>query len=231
MAETDDPNWLLAFDSSRSPALGTRGMVASSQPLANAAGLEILRAGGNAADAAVAVAAALNVTEPVMTGIGGDCFALYYDAASGSVDAMNASGRAPAALDLARIERDGFAGGLPPTHAHCVTVPGACAGWCDWIDAHGTLAMERILAPAIELAERGFPVAPITALLWAVGSQALHASPGGRALLIDGRAPRAGEIFRNPALARTLRRVASEGKAGFYGGEIAATIADLVAAA
>ncbi len=100
------------FDSNRSPVLGTRGTVASSQPLATAAGLAVLARGGNAADAAVATAAALNVTEPMSTGIGGDCFALYYDAATSQVTALNGSGRAPEALSLDRIREDGFAGGL-----------------------------------------------------------------------------------------------------------------------
>ena len=208
--------------------LGTHGMVASSQPLATAAGLSVLRAGGNAADAAVATAAALNVTEPVMTGIGGDCFALYYDAITGDVSALNGSGRSPAALDLARIERDGFSAELPRFHAHTITVPGACAGWCDMIERHGTLDMPGVLAPAIELAETGYPVAPITAELWKVALWQLDASPGGAALTIDGRAPRAGEVFRNPALARTLRIVAEQGKDGFYRGEIAAAIEAVV---
>src|SRR5512139_533647 len=121
----------LDFDSRRSVVFGRRGMVAASQPLAVAAGLEILASGGNAVDAAVAVAAALNVTEPTSTGIGGDCFALFYDAAHRQVTALNGSGRAPAALSLERLRREGFSGDLPPFHAYTITVPGACAGWCD----------------------------------------------------------------------------------------------------
>lgn len=213
------------FDSCRSPVLGTRGTVASSQPLATAAGLGVLARGGNAADAAVATAAALNVTEPMSTGIGGDCFALYYDASTQQVSALNGSGRAPQALSLARVRQDGFADGLPPYHAHTVTVPGACAGWCDFIERHGSLPMRDILAPAIQLAEEGFPVAPMTAIIWrhAIPRQ-LRASPGGRHLMQAGRAPEPGEIFRNPALADTFRCVAEEGAAGFYRGEIAAAI-------
>ena len=217
------------FDSKRSPVLGTKGMVASSQPLATAAGVAVLRAGGNAADAAVATAAALNVTEPNMTGIGGDCFSLFYDASSRRVSSLNGSGRAPAALDLARVARDGFRDGLPPLHAHTITVPGACAGWCDMLERHGRLSRGAVLAPAIELAEAGFPVAPITSFLWNVGAKSqLTASPGGRELTIDGRGPRPGELFRNPTLAKTLRRVADEGAAGFYTGEIAAAVAKVV---
>lgn len=218
----------LRFASRRSPVYGRRGMVATSQPLAVAAGLDVLAGGGNAADAGVATAAALNVTEPTSTGIGGDCFALYYEAATGYVTALNGSGRAPAALTLDRLAREGLGAGLPPFHAHTVTVPGACAGWCDLVERHGRLAMSRILAPAMGLAEEGFPVAPITAYFWARGvERQLCNALGGLELTIHGRAPRAGEIFRNPGLARTLRTVAEGGKEAFYQGEIAR---DIVAA-
>src|SRR5512144_1168797 len=123
------------FASRRSPVIARHGMVASSQPLASQAGLSVLLAGGSAADAAVATAAALNVTEPTSTGLGGDCFALYYEAASGHVTALNGSGRAPRALTLDLVERQGLnrGGELPLFHAHTVTVPGACAGWCDLV--------------------------------------------------------------------------------------------------
>src|SRR5512139_2258826 len=117
-----------SFNSHRSPVYGKSGMVATSQPLATAAGLEILAKGGNAADAAVAAGAALNVTEPTSTGIGGDMFALYYSAGTKRVTALNGSGRAPAALTLDRLKIEGFDTELPPFHAHTVTVPGACAG-------------------------------------------------------------------------------------------------------
>ena len=219
----------LTFSSRRSPIYGRRGMVAASQPLAVAAGLEILAAGGNAADAAVATAAALNVTEPTSTGIGGDCFALYYDAATRQVTALNGSGRAPAALTLARLEQEGLGRELPPYHPYTITVPGACAGWCDLVERHGHLPLSTILSPAIRLAEEGFPVAPITAYFWQRGAEGqLAQAPGGRELTIDGRAPRAGEIFHNPGLARTLRAVAEGGKPVFYQGRIAEAIAETV---
>lgn len=219
----------LEFNSRRSPVLGRHGMVATSQPLAVAAGLEILAAGGNAADAAVATAAALNVTEPTSTGIGGDCFALFYQAASGRVRALNGSGRAPAGLSLERLRREGFGEELPPFHPYTITVPGACAGWCDLVETCGRLPMDRVLAPAIRLAEEGFPVAPITAYFWQRGvERQLRQAPGGRELTVDGRAPRAGEIFRNPGLARAFRRVAEGGRQAFYQGEIAAAIARAV---
>jgi gamma-glutamyltranspeptidase/glutathione hydrolase len=217
-------NQSLKFNSRRSPVVSRRGMVATSQPLAVAAGLDILNEGGNAADAAIAAAAALNVTEPTSTGIGGDCFALYYDAATGQVSALNGSGRSPAALTLERIKRDGF-DELPPFHPYTVTVPGACAGWCDLLEMHGRLPVRQVLSPAIRLSEEGFPVAPITAHFWQRGAERqLQQAPGGLELTIEGRAPRSGEIFRNPGLARTLKTVAEGGKDAFYQGEIAEAI-------
>lgn len=217
------------FHSRRSSVYGQHGMVASSQPLATAAGLEILRQGGNAADAAVAVAAALNVTEPTSTGIGGDMFALFYEARTGAVTALNGSGRAPAGLTRERILREGFSSALPPYHPHTVTVPGACAGWCDLLERHGTLAMSDVLAPAISLAEGGFPVAPLTAHFWQAGAnRQLKTAPNGHELTIDGRGPNPGEIFRNPGLARTFRALAEGGKRAFYEGQIAEAVADVL---
>lgn len=217
------------FRSRRSPVLGREGMIAASQPLAVAAGLQILIQGGNAADAAVAVAAALNVTEPTSTGIGGDCFALYYEAASGKVYALNGSGRAPAKLTLERLTRQGFVEEWPANHPDTITVPGACAAWCDLVERFGALTMADILAPAIRLAEEGFPVAPLTAYYWRKGvEKQLKHAPGGLELTIEGRAPRPGEIFRNPGLGRTFRKVAEGGREAFYQGEIAQAIAAVV---
>ncbi len=221
---------MLSFTSRRSPVWGTRGMVATSQPLAVAAGLEILAQGGAAADAAIATAAALNVTEPTSTGIGGDAFALYYHAAEKRVYALNASGRAPQALTLARALAAARPDGtLPPFHPYTITVPGACSGWCAMVERFGRLPLARVLAPAIRLAEEGFPVAPLTAHFWArgVARQLAHA-PNGTELTIQGRAPRAGEIFRNPGLARTLQAVAEGGADAFYRGPIARAIAEVV---
>jgi gamma-glutamyltranspeptidase/glutathione hydrolase len=212
--------------------MGRGGMVATSQPLAVAAGLEILAKGGNAADAAVATAAALNVTEPTSTGIGGDCFALFYDSRTKQVSALNGSGRAPAALTLGRLKKDlgtDRLSSLPPFHAHTVTVPGACAGWCDLVERHGSLSMAEVLAPAIRLAEAGFPVAPITAYFWQRGAEAqLRTALNGREMTLNGRGPKAGEIFRNPNLAKTFRGVAESGKQFFYQGKIAEAIAATV---
>ena len=216
------------FPSRRSPVMGRNGTVSTSQPLATAAGLEILAAGGNAADAAVATAAALNVTEPTSTGIGGDMFALYYDARTKQVTALNGSGRAPAALSLERLQKENIKE-LPPFHPYTITVPGACAGWFDLIKKHGTLPMKQILAPAINLAENGFPVAPITAHFWERGTgRQLASALNGQELTIDGRAPKAGEIFSNKGLARTFRKIAEDGKHAYYEGEIAESIAQVI---
>ncbi|MBM3180540.1 MAG: gamma-glutamyltransferase [Chloroflexi bacterium] len=218
------------FNSRRSPVYGRSGIVSTSQPLATSAGLEILSKGGNAADAAVASAAALNVTEPTSTGIGGDMFALYYDSRTKHVTALNGSGRAPSALTIDRLKKEGLTSdGLPPFHAHTVTVPGACAGWCDLIERHGSLSMSEILAPAIRLADEGFPVAPLTSYFWARGAdRQLKSSLNGHELTINGRAPKAGEIFRNPGLAKTLSVIARENKRGFYQGQIAEAIATVI---
>jgi gamma-glutamyltranspeptidase/glutathione hydrolase len=218
------------FNSRRSPVYSRRGIVATSQPLATAAGLEVLSKGGNAADAAIAAAAALNVTEPTSTGIGGDMFALYFDSKTQKVTALNGSGRAPSALTLDRLKNENLlADELPPFHAHTVTVPGACAGWCDLNQKHGSFSMAEILAPAIRLAEEGFPVAPLTAHSWARGvDRQLKSALNGLELTMDGRAPKAGEIFRNPGLAKTFKVVAERGALGFYQGQIAESIVGVI---
>lgn len=219
---------LTSFPSRRFPVYSRRGIVATSQPLATAAGLEVLSRGGNAADAAVAAAAALNVTEPTSTGIGGDMFALVFDAQTQQVTALNGSGRAPSALTLDRLKKDGLST-LPPFHAHTVTVPGACAGWCDLIAKHGSLPLSEILAPAIRLADEGFPVAPITAHFWGRGAdRQLKYALNGQELTIDGRAPKAGEIFENKGLAKTFKLVAERGAQGFYQGAIAESIVAVI---
>jgi gamma-glutamyltranspeptidase/glutathione hydrolase len=171
------------------------------------------------------MAAALNVTEPTSTGIGGDCFALYYDADSSEITALNGSGRAPSALTLDLLDEQGYGSSLPPFHAHTVTVPGACAGWNDLLERHGRLDLAIALAPAINLAEEGFPVSPLTSYYWQRGvERQLKNAPGGEELMINGHAPEPGEIFRNPDLARTFRAVGKGGAQAFYQGEIAEAI-------
>lgn len=208
------------YPSRRFPVMGRAGMVASTQPLATAAGLEILSRGGNAADAAVATAAALNVTEPTSTGIGGDMFALYFDGSTRQVTAINGSGRAPAALTLELLRKNGLSE-LPSYHPFTVTVPGACAGWCDLVERHGSLDLPGILAPAIRLAEAGFPVATVTSHFWRnAADRQLKSALNGCEMTIAGRGPDPGEIFRNPNLAKTFHILAEGGKDAFYKGEI-----------
>ncbi len=217
------------YDYSRSSVYGRHGMVASSQPLATASGLEILRRRGNAADAAIAVAAALNVTEPTSTGLGGDAFALFYDSKTQKVTALNGSGRCPAGLTLERIRAEGLGDGLPALHPYTITVPGACAAWCDVVERHGRLSLAEVLQPAIRLAEEGFPVAPITSWFWRNSAdRLLSKTPNGSEMLIDGHGPAAGEIFRNPGLGRTMREISEGGKQAYYQGEIARAISDVI---
>jgi gamma-glutamyltranspeptidase/glutathione hydrolase len=217
----------MTFQSRRSAVYGRNGMVAASQPLALAAGLQILQAGGNAVDAAVAVSAALNVTEPTSCGLGGDAFALYYEAASKKVIGLNGSGRAPAALSRERLQREGLGTAIPWDHPYTVTVPGACAAWYDLVARFGRLPLATSLAPAIHLAEEGFPVAPVTAYFWQRSAKSILARAlNARELTLDGLGPAAGQIFRNLGLGRSLRAIAEGGKDAFYRGAIAEAIVD-----
>ncbi|RKF61828.1 Glutathione hydrolase-like YwrD proenzyme [Erysiphe neolycopersici] len=226
------------FNSRRSVVHSTEGMIACTQPLAARCGLKILEAGGNAADVAIAVAAGMSLTEPTSTGLGGDMFCLFYDSKTKKIQGLNGSGRSSKKSSLKLIRRDlglqdGTDGKIPFDCVHAVTVPGAAAGWVDTIEkfGSGTLSLEQILTPAIELAEKGFPVSEISSQLWDNGSEILHkASPNYAELLtldqvsLTYRAPRPGEIFKNPHLARTLRILAANGKEGFYRGQIAKEI-------
>ncbi len=212
------------------PGRGGHGMVATSQPLAVEAGLEVLMRGGNAFDAAVTTAAMLNVVEPMSTGIGGDCFALLYFADTGTIKGLNGSGRAPQALDLSVFQDRGLSQ-VPITGMLPVTVPGTVDGWATLLEAHGSLSLAEALEPAIHCAEEGFAVTNVIAGAWAKLAPRLRATPEAAAhYLLDGeRAPRTGEVFRIPALARTLRYIASEGRDGFYKGKIAEAIVDFSA--
>lgn len=214
----------------RSPVSARHAMAAASQPVAVEAGLATLRAGGTAADAAVAMAAVLAVVEPCSTGLGGDAFALYFDASRGEVTALNGSGRSPRALDFACLA-DRTGGELPPRHPLSVTVPGACDAWCRLVERHGVLPLTETLAPARELAADGFPIGPVTANLWEEGADALR-DAGGEALLRGGKAPRFGELMTNPGMARVLDILMNAGdvqsaREAFYTSEIAQ---DIVAA-
>lgn len=213
----------------RSTAHSLDGMCATSSPLASLAALDVLKAGGNAVDAAVTASAVMCVTEPHMTGIGGDCFVLL-GRPDGSVTGLNGSGRAPLAADADWLKQSGL-NAIGPESVHSVTVPGAVDAWDRLLADHGTITLAEALAPAIALAERGVPVSPRVAHDWAMLVEKLAADEGGRThYLIDGRAPRVGEVHAVPALARSLRAIAREGRGAFYEGEIAEDIVAHLAA-
>lgn len=206
-------------------------MVSCSQPLAAEAGLEILRKGGNAADAAVAVSAALNVTEPSCCGIGGDAFCLFYDTTTKAVKSLNGSGHSPAKLTLEYALQRGWEGNIPMTDLNTVTVPGATAAWVDTIEhfGNGEVTLEDVLAPAIRLAEEGVPVSEIHSHNWQASESLLNnASPDGGDMLLNGKAPLPGQVIKLPYLAETFREVVAHGKDGFYKGRIARAIVDLI---
>lgn len=232
-SKVDQPDLLFQqFPSRRSQVYGTKGVVACSQPLAAEAGLEILRKGGNAADAAVATSAALNVTEPSCCGIGGDAFCLFYDAKTKTIKAMNGSGRSPQKLSVDYMRQRGVKGGqIPLRDLNCVTVPGAAAAWVDTVETFGSgkLTVAEVLAPAIRLAEEGVPVSEIHSYNWQHSEQLIQdASPNGHEMLLNGKAPLPGQIMEFPNLAKTFRAVAEQGKDGFYKGRIAEAIVELV---
>jgi gamma-glutamyltranspeptidase / glutathione hydrolase len=217
------------FASRRSMVAAQRGMVATSNPLATQSGLHILRQGGNAADAAIAAAAVLNVTEPASTGIGGDCFALFYDARTKSVTALNGSGRAPMALDADLLRRQGYAE-MPERSVHSVTVPGAAAGWQDLLARHGSMTLKDVLVDAIHYARQGYAVQPLFGAAWLRSQAFLLKSPHTQEYLPGGLAPHVGQVVRLPALARTLEAVAEGGAEAFYEGAIADAIVSTVQA-
>jgi gamma-glutamyltranspeptidase/glutathione hydrolase len=204
----------------RSPVYARRAMCATSHPAASLAAIEVLKEGGNAVDAAIAAAGMLSVVECPMTGIGGDCFAMVAKPGAKPI-ALNAAGRAPAAANLHLLAEQGVTR-IETTSVHAVTVPGAVDGWCRLLADHGTMPLQRLLGPAIELAERGFVVAPRVAVDWSRAAAKLSRHAGARRnLLKDGRPPRLGEVMRFPALADTLQRIAVEGRDGFYRGGVA----------
>jgi gamma-glutamyltranspeptidase/glutathione hydrolase len=206
----------------RSPVLARNGLVAASQPLAAQAGLRILHEGGNAIDAAVAAAAVLNVVEPMMTGIGGDVFAIVYLAREGALLGLNGSGRAPSGATTDHFASRGITR-MPGGGIHSATVPGTVDGWDQLLRRAGTLSFAEVLQPAITYAGQGFPVSEIIASQWDESAGALDADAR-RTWLPDGRAPRAGSVFANPALARTLRLLAKQGRDAFYEGALAEAI-------
>jgi gamma-glutamyltranspeptidase / glutathione hydrolase len=212
------------FAARRSVVMARDGMVASSQPLAVEAGVSVLKKGGNAIDAAIATALTLGVVEPMSTGIGGDAFFLYRRAADGRIYGVNGSGRCPRGLTLEELRRRGVRG-IPQSGLASVTVPGAVDAFVEVQQRHGNLTLAEVLEPAIHYASEGFPVSEIIATQWQGAAPLLSRYPSSaKNYLIDGKAPRAGEVHRQPNLARTLKLLASEGRDAFYRGEIARQI-------
>jgi gamma-glutamyltranspeptidase / glutathione hydrolase len=217
----------MSVTSGRSRIATKYGIVAASQPLAARAGVQVLERGGNAVDAAIAANAVMGLVEPQSNGIGGDLFAIVYDARSGRLHGLNAHGWAPRALTPALLASRGISE-MPFTGIHTVTVPGAVAGWDILRQRLGTLPMRDLLAAAIFYAEEGFPVTDVIAAHWAALSEKLAAEPTAAGTYLPaGQAPRAGEIFRNVDLARSLRLIAERGRSGFYEGPIADAILDI----
>lgn len=212
------------FKSRRSMIVARRGMVASENPLSAQAGLAILRAGGNAADAAIAAAAVMNVTAPASTGIGGDCFALYYEAKTGKVYALNGSGRAPNGLTIEFLAKAGIVGEIPPRSVHAVTVPGAVRGWEDLLNRFGTMTFREVLQDAIHYAEIGSPVTPIFGEAWGRSENFLKHSPNTEEYLPNGIAPQVGQFVQIKGLAKTFRAIAEGGAEAFYTGNTARAI-------
>jgi gamma-glutamyltranspeptidase / glutathione hydrolase len=213
----------------RSMVLSRRGVVSAENPLAAQAGASVLAHGGNAVDAAVATNAVMGVVEPMMNGIGGDLFAIVYDAKTGKLYGLNASGWAPAGLSVEFLKSKGVAG-MPQKGIQSVTVPGAVDGWSKLLARFGTKKFSDVLAPAIYYAREGFPVPEWDAAYWADGSDLLKQDRNAAATyLLDGHAPRVGEIFRNPDLAHSLESIASGGRDAYYKGEAAKSIVGLSA--
>ena len=223
-------NFQNPYTTRRSNTIARHGMVVTSQPLAAQAGLATLRAGGNAIDAAIATVAVLDVVEPGMTGIGGDAFALIWSAREQKLYGLNASGPAPGALSAAALRAAGHKT-FPRQGGLSVTVPGALRGWELALERFGSIALNTLLESAIDYAENGYPVSESVAADWAAAQQLLQKHPDSRrAWLIEGRAPRTGELFRNPELAQTLKTIATQGVDSFYHGDIARQISACVQA-
>ena len=216
----------------RSEAYAPKAMAATSHPLATQIALDIMRRGGTAVDGAIAANAAIGLMEPTGSGIGGDLFAIVWDpkaeGGKGKLFGYNGSGRSPKAMTIAFVKSKGV-DEIPPLGPLPVTVPGCVDGWFALHGKFGKLSMNDVLAPAIGYAENGFPMAPVIADAWAISVRRLEKFPNFKEqFTIDGRAPKAGEIWKNPNLARTLTTIAQRGRDGYYKGEVASTIASFL---
>jgi gamma-glutamyltranspeptidase/glutathione hydrolase len=221
-----DDQWFSNVPTGRSVVRASQGMVATSQPLASQVGLDVLKRGGNAVDAAIATAAVLNVTEPHMTGVGGDAFVMVYSSKTKKLEGLNASGRAPRALNLDYFASRGIRQ-MPTAGMEPVTVPGAFDGWVTLLEKHGTMKLAELLAPAIDYAEHGFPVMEKTAADWEPEVPRLELTAAAASTyIVNGGAPKPGAMFVQKNLARTFRALARGGRDAFYRGEIARAIVD-----
>jgi len=210
----------------RSEVIARNGMAATSQPLATQIAIDILKKGGSAVDAAIAANAALGLMEPTGSGVGGDLFAIIWDAKTKKLHGLNGSGRSPRGLSYAQMKeelRKLDSTTIPPQGMLPISVPGAVDGWFEMHKRFGKLPMKEVLAPAIGYAEEGFPVSELISFYWKRSAPILSRQPGGfrATFTIDGRGPEKGEIFRNPDLAATYRALAAKGRDAFYRGEIA----------
>ncbi|MGA1237250.1 MAG: gamma-glutamyltransferase [Limisphaerales bacterium] len=207
----------------RSEVMARGGMACTSQPLATQVALDILQAGGTAVDAAIAANAAIGLMEPTGNGVGGDLFAIVWDGER--LHGLNGSGRSPRALAMEHFQELGLEH-IPSFGPLPVSVPGCVDGWCELHRRFGRLSLKRVLGPAIRYAEEGFPVSPVIAEGWASNAERLKGYPGfAETFMPGGKAPGVGEVFRNPGLAQTLKRIARKGRKGFYEGEVAERIA------
>ncbi len=213
-----------AAHASRSEVIAPHGMAATSQPLATQIALDILKAGGSAVDAAIAANAALGLMEPTGCGIGGDLFAIVWDADKKELTGLNASGRAPKTMTLEYFRENGIEA-IPPFGPLPVSVPGAVDGWFELHDRYGRLPMSDVLAPAIHYAKNGFPVSEVIAYYFELNAKRIGEFPGFRETFMpNGRTPRKGEMFRNPRLAKTYEEIGADGRDAFYKGRIAREI-------
>jgi len=208
----------------RSEVIASHGMACTSQPLATQVALDVLKAGGNAIDAAIAANAVLGLVEPTGNGVGGDIFAIVWDAETEKLYGLNGSGRSPLSLSLDYFKENDLEK-IPSYGPLPVSVPGCVDGWFELHNRFGSMEMEHILQPAISYAREGFPVTELIAYYWAGGSRNLSRFPNiAEVYMPGGKAPAKGEIFKNPYLAKTLELIAKGGRDAFYKGEIARTI-------
>jgi gamma-glutamyltranspeptidase / glutathione hydrolase len=225
MASSYQPSHAARGEATRSPVVAEHGMVCASQPLAVQVGIDILKAGGSAVDAAIAVNACLGLMEPTANGIGGDLFAIVWDPNAKKLVGLNASGRAPLALTIDKVKPDTADGTIPEYSPYAWSVPGCVDGWAELHKKFGKLEWKELLEPAARYAEDGFPLSPVIAGDWERALKRFADKPGFRDVFMPGgRAPREGERFKNPALARTLRQIAKGGRDAYYKGSIADAI-------